>query len=414
MLSHLSQRSIAKPPFSSVISSWTHVQYALQKVNKVFDVLWLDSERVLVVSKCSKLVLLNTSTGKSISIPIKIFPVDHSQIHMANCGIYSLAVNPSKTLLALGGSQQIGFVQLLSLPDLRHVCCLVGHTDTVFKIHFASDSGLFSVSRDKSLRAWDLSTVSTLVDQSDHLQDDDSSRFLPIDSTSHSCIPSSIYLSQDKVRSMCQTSSPSNVATINSSGLLQLWDVSNALTPLHSIHVKNLDDVACIDYNPSTSLLCIGSKRYVSIIDARSAQVVTHLTNCSRYYDTNFRSLCSLDHTLCSGDGYGQIRFTDLRTLQLIEWPAAPRLERQRSRNQFSSICPPTISTDSTQPPSIRSFLHPSPDIIDDLHFTANLDQRSTQHAIYCLKFDPSNTRLFAAGGPLLVSTAGSYAGLWL
>ena len=70
-------------------------------LNKIFTCQWLDDRKVIMGTKCNKLVVLDTITGKySIQSPLKSHP--HSRNIQDHCGIHSISINPSRTLLATG------------------------------------------------------------------------------------------------------------------------------------------------------------------------------------------------------------------------------------------------------------------------------------------------------------------------
>jgi hypothetical protein len=122
-------------------------------INKIFTSTWLDERRCLLGTKCNKLVVLDTYSGRySVQTPLKSHP--KSKNVQNHCGIHSIAINPSRTLLATG-AENVNDVAIYSLPDLEPVA--VGynaHSYWIFDMLWLNDDYLVSGSGDNGLALW--------------------------------------------------------------------------------------------------------------------------------------------------------------------------------------------------------------------------------------------------------------------
>jgi WD repeat-containing protein 40A len=70
-------------------------------LNKIFCAQWLDDRKILMGTKCNSILIMDTTSGRyAIQSPIKSHP-SSKQINN-HCGIHSIAINPSRTMLATG------------------------------------------------------------------------------------------------------------------------------------------------------------------------------------------------------------------------------------------------------------------------------------------------------------------------
>jgi len=51
--------------------------------------------------------------------------------------------------------------------------------------------------------------------------------------------------------------------------------------------------------------------------------------------------------------------------------------------------------------------------VAQDTNYAAHFANMFTPNAVYTHCYDPSQTKLFAAGGPLMLGLKGSYAAIW-
>ena len=96
----------------------------LGEMNKIFCSRWLNDRQVVFGSKCNKLSVYDTAKREIFSIPLLKPPKNrsghrrqdhHSVAGQQHCGIHSMAINPSQTVLATGG-ENANDVAFYSLP----------------------------------------------------------------------------------------------------------------------------------------------------------------------------------------------------------------------------------------------------------------------------------------------------------
>ena len=108
--------------------------------------------------------MLDITTGSKIEIPSLVFTDDLSTSTSLQptgiprnkqlCyGIHSLAINPSRSLLAVGSGKPSEFIQIYCLPSFEPLAVLRGHEDMVFSVAWISDNQLISCSRDTVLNS---------------------------------------------------------------------------------------------------------------------------------------------------------------------------------------------------------------------------------------------------------------------
>lgn len=88
---------------------------------------WQDEQRLLVGTKCNKLLQWDTASGALRSVPLPPPPPrQHPVVESVwgSCGIHSVAVNPAGDLVATGGAEPAD-AAVLGLPDFEPVQTLV-------------------------------------------------------------------------------------------------------------------------------------------------------------------------------------------------------------------------------------------------------------------------------------------------
>jgi WD40 repeat protein len=125
------------------------------QVNKIFCAQWLDERRCLMGTKCNKLILIDTQTGKySVQSALKSHP---SSRNIPNhCGIHAISVNPSRTRLATG-AEHVNDVAVYSLPDLEpQMVGFDAHSYWIFDMIWIDDEHLVSGAGDNRLAMWSM------------------------------------------------------------------------------------------------------------------------------------------------------------------------------------------------------------------------------------------------------------------
>lgn len=178
---YIKNREISGRNTTSVVSDYgsrhilTHEMFretpiTLGNMNKVFCSQWLSDRQVVFGTKCNKvskfdynttenklslqLMVYNVVTHKLDQIPSLISRRDSIGGEQAHCGIHSVQINPSRTLLATGARNTCD-IAVYRLPTLDPVC--VGenaHKDWVFDMCWLDDEFLVSGSRDTKMALW--------------------------------------------------------------------------------------------------------------------------------------------------------------------------------------------------------------------------------------------------------------------
>ncbi|RNA40947.1 DDB1- and CUL4-associated factor 12 [Brachionus plicatilis] len=122
-------------------------------INKIFTGQWLDERKCIMGTKCNKLVILDTITGKySIQNPLKSHP--QSKNIQNHCGIHSISINPSGTYLATG-AEHVNDIAVYTLPSLEPV--MVGfnaHKYWIFDIAWLDEDHVVTGAGDNRLALW--------------------------------------------------------------------------------------------------------------------------------------------------------------------------------------------------------------------------------------------------------------------
>ncbi|KAJ3392772.1 hypothetical protein HDU84_003509 [Entophlyctis sp. JEL0112] len=472
----ISQMKVSPPIISTNSHRYRPIQMAYDlkdgpggtervEMNKIFVSAWLDPQRVVVGTKCSRLVVIDAVAGRvACEIPPvtgfwagsrfvqgstrALAPHRHSTLRSSErdsilesldmysqsadsyvcTGIHGIAINPSRTLLAVAAGHPIETIQVYRLPDLTPHAVLRTHSDMVFAIQFLDDVRLISGGRDARVCCWDLSTPESAVDflyPTVDPHDRPVMVFRPVagnfkypvatpDPTVglatgyigrliSGVIPAfaraarahpdpaavGIVNVEDKVRDLRVYAQGTKFAALATKGVVKLFDVARGeaqSSECFGILPKSDDIVLCAAQrkeavcmevapeNPNT--LVVGSQSHVSFFDTRSKTLFASARSLD--CDWGVRSLAfDVRGVLAVGGGMGRISFLDIRMRDYVEW------------------------TDHTTN-SARQWLE----------LDAG-EQSLARDAVYTLSYCPLGVRLFAGGGPLQLNMKGCRSGIW-
>ncbi|KAJ1545423.1 hypothetical protein HK405_007947, partial [Cladochytrium tenue] len=145
--------------------------------DKVFASAWLNDDDVVIGTKCNRVVVVNTRSGRKFDIPTfnrpspgfgpaaassaaaaadpeTAAPAPVPFVAVPCTGIHSLVANSAGSLLAVGSGRSSEPIQVFGLPAVTPRALLSGHTDVVFAVDWASDDLLVSGSRDGRVLLW--------------------------------------------------------------------------------------------------------------------------------------------------------------------------------------------------------------------------------------------------------------------
>ncbi|XP_001600263.1 DDB1- and CUL4-associated factor 12 [Nasonia vitripennis] len=349
---------------------------SLNNMNKVFCSQWLSDRQVVFGTKCNKLMVYDVTTQKLDQIP-SLHGRQNASAGTGNnmetqFGIYSVQINPSRTLLATGGRNSTE-IAIYRLPTLDPVCVgEQGHRDWVYDMCWLDDEFLVSGSKDSKMALWQIdSDLSEAPDKAD----------IP----SHRLIQPVCMKecrSAQKVRSLLFNKAYKEIAVLSMNSFIHIWSAETFKQKL-SRKLPACQDNVCLAVHDD-GLYAVGCRSYTLLLDARTLQPIKKVP--SRYSGCGIRSASFQGSVLTVGTGLGMLMFYDIRAQKYLE----------------SSI----NSNRTVMLKASKGYVFPDEEYVDgqNVKYTP---------AIYTHCYDASGTRLFCAGGPLPTNLYGNYAGLW-
>ncbi|CAG9772567.1 unnamed protein product [Ceutorhynchus assimilis] len=346
----------------------------LGHMNKVFCSQWLSNRQVVFGTKCNKLMVYDVQTHKLDQIP-SLISSTRREIQNNNeqpCGIHSVQLNPSRTLLATGARNTCD-VAVYRMPTLDPVC--VGenaHKDWVFDMCWLDDEFLVSGSRDTKLALWRI--TDDILEAKDEVP-------------THKIIsPQSLKdcRNSQKIRAIAFNKSYQEIAALSLNGYIHIWDAERFQQKI-SRKLPSSQENVCMAVQENGSVYAIGCRSYTLLLDCRTLQAIKKVS--SRYSGCGIRSATFQGDILTVGTGLGMLMFYDLKAGKYLE----------SSINTSRTV----ILKGS------KGYVFPDEEYMD------NAQNVKYVPAIYTHCYDSTGTRLFTAGGPLPATLTGNYAGLW-
>lgn len=350
-------------------------EFPVGRINKIFTSQWLNDKQVVFGTKCNKLMVLDVQNGRLDNIP-SLKSSDNSTPAGCPCGIHSIAVNPSKTLLATG-AENTNDLAVYKLPTFDPVC--VGeraHSDWIFDITWLDDEFLVTGSRDSQLGLW----------QINNSEDEPPTSPLSSLQVPEYNFKSPLLVKQcsdaRKVRALSYHSERQELAVLSLNAYFHIWDIET-FTMVYNRRLPHSKENVCMAVSKPRILYAIGSQSHVNLVDPRSKNTLT--TIISKYRGGGIRSVSFRDDIITIGTGVGYILFFDLRASKYLESGCGHSCTLNLSKGWL---------------------LH------DDNYIDFFMDQ-SYPNAVYTHEYDDTGTRMFVAGGPLPAGLWGNYAGVW-
>lgn len=354
-------------------------ELSLGRTDKVFASQWLDDKKIVCGTKSNELLVLDMLSDRSLSIPV-LEGSPNSEFPESNCGIHSVKISPARTLLATSG-QNPNHLAVYRLPTFDPMCVGEGHTDWIFSVEWIDDFHLATGSRDGSIAIWCVHDPANLLG--------DNQFKLCVKSPANvlcSALPQ-VY-GKDKIRDLVYERNSQTLVALSARGYAQLWDM-NTCKVKSAFSLKYPQETVCLALEKDNKLFAVGSQSHVSFYEPRCGTPVGYIG--SRDPGAGVRSLSFRDLLLTVGTGYGSLFFFDMRAYQFLG----------RADND-AMICFKSGKGWLRDDPAQDGY---------DYMFGHTLVCRS--NAIYTHCYDPTGTKLFAAGGPLSLVYYGNYAALW-
>ncbi|XP_052795128.1 DDB1- and CUL4-associated factor 12-like [Mya arenaria] len=351
-------------------------EYQVGNINKIFSAQWLNSKQVVYGTKCNKLEVMDLNSGNIDHIP-SLKSSNKSQPAGCPCGIHSVAINPSRTLLATG-AENTNDLAVYKLPTFDPVC--VGeraHGDWIFDICWLDDEFLVTGSRDSYLGLWRIDGVEdTEVSPLSSLQVPEYSFQAPL--IVKECNDAK------KVRALAYHEDRKELAVLSLNAMFHLWDLETFKSISHR-KLPNSKENVCMCVAKEKPLYAIGSQSHVYLVDPRSKKTLSII---SKFRGAGIRSVSFRKDIITIGTGTGHILFYDLRAEKYLE-------------SGCGHMCSLVLG---------KGWL-----LRDENYYGFFMHQfnHDIPNAIYTHQYDDTGTRMFVAGGPLPAGLWGNYAGLW-
>ena len=230
---------------------------------QVFCSQWLSHKQVIFGTKCNKLMVLDVNTRHMDQIP-SLQSSENSVPPDQECGIHSIEINPSRTLLATG-ARNSNDVAVYRLPTLDPIC--VGenaHTDWIFDQTWLDDQFLVSGSRDGTLALWRV--TDEMIEQVSGTRLVAANECPP--QVTSADIPSYLYSKPlqikkckqaDRVRSLCYNDRTQEIAVVSLNGYIHCWNAVRMKQVMSKRLPHTLENV-CLSTDEECQLYAVGSK----------------------------------------------------------------------------------------------------------------------------------------------------------
>lgn len=349
----------------------------LGTVNKVFASKWLNNSQVVMGTKCNKLLVMDVNTNH---LEHKASLKSSSQSNPAECpcGIHSIAINPSHTMLATGG-ENTNDLAIYELPEFSPIC--VGeqaHKDWIFDMDWVDDAHIITGSRDSSVALWRVDNQDLSVSESGDG-----------DSPSHTVIKACVTkpcTGAMRVRALALSRNKQMMGVLSMNAKFHFWDIET-FNQLESVDLPLRRENVCMASSEDLGIFAVGSQSYVTLIDQRCKGTCrcNPLKIPSSHGERGIRSLTFTHNIITIGTGDGRVLFYDTKAAKFLHL-------------QNGKYCELHVGDGWLK---------------HDANYWEHFLQVRYPNAIFTHCYDECNARLFVAGGPLPAGLYGNYAGLY-
>ncbi|XP_077988908.1 DDB1- and CUL4-associated factor 12-like [Glandiceps talaboti] len=349
----------------------------LGDVNKVFASEWLSENQVIIGTKCNSLMVLDLNTNQRFQIPLLKDEGKETVRDTRFGGIHSIAVNPSRMLLATGGEDP-NSVAVYKLPTFDPVClgnkC---HEDWIFSMEWLDDQFLATGCRDNTIALWSVKEELYRDIESQHSLLPEYRRISPL--TKKQCNAG------EKVRALAYNDRTQEIAALSTNGYIHMWD-AHRFTQNFTVPLPYCRENVCLAISNDLSVYAVGSQSHVSFLDSRTLKSVGSIY--TKEEGSGVRSLSFNEEIATIGTGAGSLLFFDIRAGRYLEFECC--------------------TGEACILKSGKGFL-----LRDHIYNEYFAEQHDYPNAVYTHCYDASKTKLFAAGGPLSSGLHGNYAAVW-
>ncbi|GFO34255.1 Ddb1- and cul4-associated factor 12-like [Plakobranchus ocellatus] len=349
----------------------------LGTVNKVFASKWLNDSEVVMGTKCNKLLVMDVNT-KQLTHKPSLKSSSQSTAAECPCGIHSIAINPSCTMLATGG-ENTNDLAIYELPSFDPIC--VGeqaHKDWIFDMDWIDDGHVVTGSRDSSVALWRVDNLEAPVSEGGDGDGPGHSIIKPC--VSKPC-PGAM-----RVRALSLSRGKRMMGVLSMNAKFHFWDIET-FNQLESVDLPWRRENVCMASSEDLGVFAVGSQSYVTLIDQRHKgnPRCNPLQIPPSHGERGIRSLSFNQNMITIGTGDGRVLFYDMRAAQF--------LHRQKGTHCELHVGDGWLKHDANY---WEHFVHVQ-----------------YPNAIFTHCYDKWNARLFVAGGPLPAGLYGNYAGLF-
>lgn len=356
-------------------------------VNKVFASRWFDDSHVAFATKGNGLYVVDVNQRQASLLRVPNLSSPNTRFRFKSGGIHAMDVNPSGTLLATGAENPCD-VAVYRLPAFAPLA--VGdraHHDWLFDLKWLDDRVLASGSRDSVLALFRF--------DENELRDHDATS-PNIAYPSIKCTASRTMQHMDKIRALTFSRWHKLITLVSSDSTINTLD-ARTLRSIESRHLdSHMEECVCVCHDAwHERSVCIGARSSFVFLDTRTLAAVHDVELPLRFsmvdgtrvnMVTGVRSISWRGPIVTLGTGDGELMFFDVRMCNFLPCYSD-------SGANWLRISDGWLNEENEM---ARDALNGAP---------------ST--AVYTHSYDPSGTRLFAAGGPIAEPSIGNYAAVW-